>query len=190
MSLSIALNVSTGRDVLARPPVLEIDETFATALPYAALKRGSTVSVTGLQTTSLILSLCASATRNGWAAIVGMPALIPAAAEDVDLSRLALVPHPGKDLLEVVSALIDAIDLVVCMPKLKPQDVKRLVARAKQRGNILVLPGTDDADVVFKGEHTIFDGVERGHGRILGATTQVRVMGRRVNKQTVASWTR
>jgi hypothetical protein len=58
----------------------------------------------------------------------------------VALERLALVPGPGPDWPEVVAALLDGIDVVVAAPPVgvSPMLARRLAARARQRGTVLV----------------------------------------------------
>ena len=120
-------------------PVLPV---VASVLPQGALRRGSTLAVTG--STSLVLALVAQASREGsWAAVVGLPGvgLLAAAQLGVDLSRLALVPNPGGDAATVLSALVDGVDIVVLGPGLALVDAdrRRLMARARERGTVLIL---------------------------------------------------
>ncbi len=65
---------------------------------------------------SLLLSMVASVTAAGGnAAIVGQPdiGLLAAVEMGADLSRLAVIPDPGTDPVEVAAVLIDGMDLVV-----------------------------------------------------------------------------
>lgn len=67
---------------------------------------------------SLLLSMVASVTAAGGnAAIVGQPdiGLLAAVEMGADLSRLAVIPDPGTDPVEVAAVLIDGMDLVVPM---------------------------------------------------------------------------
>ena len=86
---------------------------MAAALPRGGLARGSVISVQGQGATSLLYALIAGPV-GCWSAMVGMPGLGLAAAAElgVDLNRMALIPDPGADVLQVVSILIDGVDLV------------------------------------------------------------------------------
>src|SRR5215203_6033889 len=119
-------------------PVLPaLEPLFATG----GLRRGSAVAVRG--SASLLLALLAGPSRRGaWCAVVGMPGLgLGAAAEaGIALERLALVPDPGRDWTAVAAALLDAMEVVVVAPRGQVPDgeVRRLAARARQRGAVLV----------------------------------------------------
>lgn len=113
-------------------------------LPGGALRRGQVVAVDGgCGATTLALALLAGPTRAGsWAACVGAPQLGWSAAADVgvDLSRTVAVRPPTKGWAEVVAALVDAFDVVVCGPELSPSaaEARRLAGRARERGSVLV----------------------------------------------------
>jgi hypothetical protein len=142
---------------LAAEQVLEVDPAVATVLPDGGLRCGTTVLVGdglvgdglvgdggGLGATSLMLSLLALPTSQGrWCAVVGLPALGPAAAEelDVDLTHLALVPAPGRQWATVTAALLDGLDVVVVRPPhpVRPPEARRLTARARHRRAVLVV---------------------------------------------------
>ena len=105
------------------------------------LRRGSAVAVRG--SAGLLLALLAGPSRAGaWCAVVGLPGLglVAAAETGVALERLALVPDPGPDWAAVAGALLDAMDVVVVAPRgrVLDGDVRRLAARARQRGAVLV----------------------------------------------------
>ncbi|MEU4363438.1 hypothetical protein [Promicromonospora sp. NPDC023987] len=117
---------------------------LATLLPEGGLRTGATVVVRG--STSLLLTLLAEASRDGaWTVLVGYPAAGMAAAADAgcDLTRTLVVPLPagsGVDAPAVLAALIDGMDVVVIGPEvaLLEQDHRRLTARARERGTVLV----------------------------------------------------
>src|SRR5206468_2354903 len=127
--------------------VLPVPDELAGLFPWGGLRRGSTVAMRG--STSLLLSLLATATGDcSWAAIVGMPNLgVLAAAElGVPVDRLALVPNPGAEFAAVVAALLDGIDLVavdlrVLRGRLNEPLARRLSARARNRGAVLLPVG-------------------------------------------------
>jgi hypothetical protein len=126
--------ITAERPAMAVPPVL------APLLPDG-LRRGGTTVVEG--STSLVLELLAHACAHGaWAAVVGRPDLgvLAASQAGVDLGRLAMVPSPGVDAPAVVAALLDGLDVVVVGPgaRLTDADRRRLTARARDRGSVLL----------------------------------------------------
>lgn len=132
---------------LAAEQVLEVDPALARVLPGQGLRCGTTVVVGGcggLGATSLVLALLALPSAQGrWCAVVGLPALGPVAAEelDVDLTHLALVPAPGRQWATVTAALLDGLDVVVVQPPqpVRPSDARRLMARARHRRAVLLV---------------------------------------------------
>jgi hypothetical protein len=174
---------------LARDRHLPVLPALAPLLPEAGLRRGTTVAVTGSVT--LALALLAAPSRVGsWTAAVGLPALgVEAAAElGVALERLALVPEPGAERWPVVAAaLLEELDVVLAVPPthLRAAHVRRLTARARERGGALVvldarpertgLP-VDLRLTVAGGRWT---GLGEGHGRLLARRVEVVAHGRR-----------
>ncbi|WP_103353394.1 hypothetical protein [Amycolatopsis sp. CA-128772] len=161
--------------------VLPVVPALAGLLPDAGLRRGSTVAVHG--GTSLLLALLASATAAGsWAAVVGMPSLGLAAAAEygVDLARVALVPRPGAELPAVVAALLDGVDLVAVQPEtVQPSVARRLSARARHRGAVLVASGAwPGADVELSCRRSSWSGPSEGYGHLRTRLVTVRVHGR------------
>lgn len=153
--------------------------------PIAELRRGTTVAVHG--STSLLLSLLAASTRDGsWAALVGMPSvgLVSAGELGVELSRLAMLPQPGGDLVTVLGALLDGLDLVVLGPKLcrsvPPSVAQRLSRRARNRGAILLTAGPwPGAELELTCEPGCWQGgAPDGHGYLQRRNTIVRRNGR------------
>ncbi len=133
-------------------PVAGADEQLLAVLapleplfPEGGLRRGSTVMVAGEPgATSLALALGAAASAAGsWVAAVSLPSLgLLAAAElGVALERVVVVPDPPPGAwATVVAALLDAVDLVWAglPPRVALGDARRLVARARERGSVLV----------------------------------------------------
>ncbi len=175
-----------------RLPVLAALEPL---LPARGLRRGSVVAVEG--SSSLALALAAAASTEGsWCAAVGRPALgLVAAAElGIVLDRFPLVPAPGNGpgpggWAWVVAALLDALDLVVAWPPapalVRPADARRLAARARERGSVLVVAGRgwpDAADVrlaVTRSEwHGLVGAAGVGAGRLRGRRVEVVGGGR------------
>jgi hypothetical protein len=163
-------------------------------LPGRGLRRGSTVAVTVGRTTegrpavggstSLLLALLSAASRSGsWCAVVGVPALgaLAAAESGIALDRLALVPHPGPEWPTVVATLIDGVDVVVAaVPGPVAASIAgRLVARARQRGSVLVPYGRwDGADVTLQVIHGGWEGLGAGRGRLRRREVTVVARGR------------
>jgi hypothetical protein len=80
----------------------------------ALLPRGTVAVLSGAR--SLVLRMVATVTADGGnAVIVGQPdiGLLAAVEMGADLSRIAVVPDPGNDPVEVAAVLIDGMDLVV-----------------------------------------------------------------------------
>jgi hypothetical protein len=169
-----------------RLPVLPALEDL---LPGGGLRRGATVSVTGEPdgggATSLALALVAEASRVGsWVAAVGLPSLGLVAADElgVAIERLVLVAAPERDAWGgVVAALVDGFDLVVLQGGrrgIRPTDARRLVARARERGAVLLQLGggwPERADVELRITRARWEGIEPGHGHL--QARKVRVVG-------------
>ena len=168
-------------------------EALEPLLGEAGLQRGSVVSVVGPAgsgATSLALALVAGPSASGsWVAAVGLPWLgLPAASEaGVNLGRLALVPAPEPAAWSgVVAALVDAFDVVLLRPdrRARPSDARRLAARARARGAVLVLlPPTAGShagpDVALRLDRTSCEGMGDGHGRLRSRRMRVEATGRR-----------
>lgn len=169
--------LTTERPPMAVPPAL------APLLPEG-LRRGGTTVVAG--STSLVLTLLAHACAHGaWGAVVGRPDLgvLAAAQAGVDLERLAMVPSPGADAPAVVAALLDGLDVVVVGPgaRLTDADRRRLAARARDRGSVLVptyaWPGAGTTLVVEAGR---WSGAGTGDGWLQAHRLRVVRTGRGV----------
>ncbi|WP_179956680.1 hypothetical protein [Amycolatopsis anabasis] len=162
--------------------VLPVAAALRDLLPSAGLRRGSTVAVHGAS--SLLLALLAEATANGsWAAAVGMPDLGLVAAQElgVEVGRFALVPHPGVEFAPVVAALLDGLDLVAVDPagRLAPQVARRLSARARHRGAVLLSCGAwPGAEVELHCAAGRWTGLESGYGYLGTRRVTVHAGGR------------
>ena len=167
---------------LAGQRVLPVPASLAGLLPGGGLRRGSTVAVAG--STSLALALVAGPSAAGsWCAAVGLPSLglVAAAEVGVDLGRLALVAAPGADWAAVVAALLDALDVVVVRPPrtVRAADARRLGARARERGSVLVPLGRwDGADVRLSVASSAWEGVGQGAGPLRARRMEVLAEGR------------
>ena len=168
---------------LAGGRVLPVLPALAGLLPGGGLRRGSTVAVAG--STSLALALLAGPSAAGsWCAAVGLPSLGLAAAAEVGVAvgRLALVASPGTDWAAVVAALLDALDVVlVRLPErgVRAVDARRLGARARERGAVLVPLGLwDGSDVRLSVTASAWEGLEEGSGHLQARLVEVVAEGR------------
>jgi len=172
----------TGLPGMVDDRLLPVLPPLTSLLPSGGLRRGTTVAVQG--STSLVLALMAGPSQAGsWCAIVGLGSLgVVAAAEmGVALDRLALVPAPGPEWPVVVAALLDALDLVVVVSpeRARGSDARRLSARARQRGAVLVPFGQwEGADLRLSADKGVWDGLGPGHGQLRTRRTAVSAEGR------------
>jgi hypothetical protein len=186
---SAADPLPTGESLLAVPDAL------AEALP-AGLPKGTVAVLSGARSLPVGLAAAVSA-AGGHVAVVGMPGfgLLAAAEMGADLSRLAVIPQPGSDPVEVAAVLMDGMDLVVlglagrCVPATRSRAV---VARARQRGCTLLVTGGQwqgasmrmDARVcgyeITGGPGASYEGAAPvpGCGRISRVRVSVRARGR------------
>lgn len=124
---------------------LSVIPQLAEILHSSTLRPGSVIGIApGSGSTSLLMHLLAGPTQHGaWATVIGAPHLNPYAAVSagVAIDRVAFIPEPGERWLEVVATAIDAIDIVVLYlhHPCRPHDARRLLARARQRHNLLVV---------------------------------------------------
>lgn len=182
---------------LAGERLLPVAPALERLFPDGGLRRGSTVAVAG--STLLALALLAGPSAVGsWCAVVGMPALglVAAAEVGVAMERLALVPATGPEWPTVVAALLDALDVVVVATgagagdadgrrgmgrRVWPADARRLTARARERGAVLVVLGAwEGANVRLSvvGSHCQWQGLGSGHGYLRARLVEVGAEGR------------
>ena len=126
--------------------MLPVPQLLADVLPDA-LPQGTVAVLSGAR--SLPLSMVAAVTAAGGnAAIVGQPdiGLLAAVEMGADLSRLAVIPNPGTDPVEVAAVLMDGMDLVVLALGGRSVPLTRaraVVARAHQKGCTLLVTDGD-----------------------------------------------
>ena len=176
--------------------VLPVASALSDLLPAGGLRRGSTVAVADSPgSTSLLLALLATASAAGaWVGVVGRPqlGLVAAAEAGVRLDRLALVPHPGADLLAVTSALLDGLDVVAVagapQAGIRAADRQRLAARARQRGAVLLPLGQwPGADTELNCTDTQWLGLapdRHGGGRLRARRVEIQARGRGIGPQS------
>ncbi len=183
-------------------PVLPALSCLVSGQPVGGgLVRGSVVQVAGVAAVSVALALVAGPSAAGsWTAVVGCPDLGLAAAAEagVSMERLALVAEPAPESWAgVVAAFVGAVDVVVVGPphRVRTGDARRLVARARERGTILVQvasgrpagsgssgsswAGVIEADLRLTGVESRWQGLGRGHGHLQARRVVVEAGGRR-----------
>ncbi|MEO7260131.1 MAG: hypothetical protein ABI047_02525 [Jatrophihabitantaceae bacterium] len=186
-------------------PPLPVPDGLRQLLPDG-LRRGSTVAVTS--SVSLLLALLGPPSAAGaWTAMVGMPTISAEAALEagIELERLAIISPPapgwsGASWTTAVGALLDAVDVVVARPGgaggdcgdsrafgrtggVTDGDARRLTARARSTGGILVLFGQQAAswpavEIELSATHGRWTGIDRGYGRLRQRQLRVAATGR------------
>jgi hypothetical protein len=113
----------------------------------ALLPRGTVAVLSGAR--SLLLRMVAAVTAGGGnAALVGQPniGLLAAVEMGADLSRIAVIPDPGIDPVEVAAVLVDGMDLVVVGlggRRVTRTRARAVVARARHKGCTLLVTDGD-----------------------------------------------
>jgi hypothetical protein len=166
-------------------PVFPLSPGLDSLFPHGGLRRGATYQVDN--SSSLLWALLARATTVGvWCAVVGMPDLGLAAAEDmgVNLDRLILVPYPAEHWLSVVTALIDVVGIVAVGPLSAPSDrmMGTLLGRLRDREATLVVqshwPRTEAT--ISVSEHR-WQGLGQGRGILHEHRVDITVRSRTSN---------
>ena len=168
---------------------LPVPRLLADVLPDA-LPRGTVAVLSGAR--SLPLSIVAAVTAAGGnAAIVGQPdiGLLAAVEMGADLSRLAVIPDPGTDPVEVAAVLMDGMDLIVLALGGRSVSLTRaraVVARARQKGCTLLVTDGDWQGASIRlearvcGYETTSD--KSGFGRISKVRLEVCGAGRAIRR--------
>ena len=164
--------------------VIPVAAPLAAALPRGGLSPGSVVSVQGHGATSLLFTLL-SGRPDAWSALVGMPGIGLAAAAEfgIDLNRVVVIPEPGPDVLQVLSILVDGVDMIAvalaATARPNPSRQRVLTGRLRQRGAVLLVMGQwPGADLVLTTRWVSWAGLEHGHGRLRDRELVVDVGGR------------
>jgi hypothetical protein len=180
---------------LAGERTIPVLPSLGTLLP-AGLRRGTVVAVrarpgvTG--STSLALTLVAGPSQDGaWVAAVGARSLGLAAAAElgVALERLVVVDVDRQrrvQLASVVAALVDGFDVVLvgagARARLRRGDTRRLIARVRERGAVLVSVGDDlpggSAQVRLEVTACAWEGLDQGAGFLQRCRATVEATGR------------
>jgi hypothetical protein len=184
---------------LAAEHVLPVLPALVPLFPDGGLRRGTTLAVGGAAATSLALAVAAGPSGDGsWVGVVGMPSLgLLAAAElGVALDRLVLVAPPedsGPDAwVSVLATLVDGMDVVLAaVPRgARLGDARRLSARVRERGAVLVLVdearqgaaggiGPFEPELRLRGADVAWEGLEPGAGHLRARRLVVEAGGRR-----------
>jgi len=184
-----------GRPVtLARDRSLLVEGPLGDLLPGGVLQRGTVLAVEGTRgagATSLALALAAAVTATGeWAAAVDLEGTLgveAAAAAGVVLERFPVVRGVSPDRwATVVAALLDGVTLVLAeAPRhTRAGDARRLAARARERGAVLIalpVPGAHwvgDVALRLVAEGGPWSGLAPGAGLLADRALKVRVEGR------------
>ena len=198
--------------VLARDRRLLVPGEVRALLPGGALQRGSTVTVEGgygAGATSLALELAAAATAAGeWAGAIDLDGTLggeAAAQAGVVLERFAVIRAsaipPGEPgglpparWAAVVAALLDGVSVVLAeVPRYATAgDARRLVARARERGAVLVpllvasgARWPADASVRLRAAGGCWHGLAPGAGLLTDRTRSVTIDGGAASAGTV-----
>ncbi len=188
--------------------VLPVPDALADLLPHRGIAKGSVLSVG--RACSVLVSMIASVSASGGqVGIVGMANLNLGAVVEWggDLSRIATVPQPGVDPIEVASVLLDGMDLVVLglksagMRGLKsagmksatvpPSRARVVMGRVRKQSSALIVVGDGwpgahlriDTEVMAYRHAPGVDAIDlsaarSGYGRIGGLRLKVRATDR------------
>lgn len=168
---------------------------LVSAGPALLLPPGTVAVLSGAR--SLVLRMVATVTAGGGnAVIIGQPdiGLLAAVEMGADLSRIAVVPDPGNDPVEVAAVLIDGMDLVVLGlggRRVTRTRARAVVARARQKGcTVLVTDGDwEGASTRLQARVCGYEltpstggGTPPGIGRISGVRLQISRCGRSIDR--------
>lgn len=157
-------------------------QPLATHPAFSGLLALQTGATYGVDSASLAMALMAGPSADGaWCGVVGSAefGIEAAAAAGVELSRTILVPDPADQWLDVTSALIDVLTVVVVKPPgtVSEGTVSRISARLRQRGAMLIAWGDwprCEARLTMNDVEWIGLGKGHGHLRARQVTVSVR----------------
>jgi len=167
---------------------LVVANALAPLFVSGGLERGHIYGVTGDASMSLLFALVAPATQQGsWCAMVNMPTagLMAAHENGVALHRTVCVDVAATSghISNVLGSLVDGIDLVaVRSAQCSSAEVRRITARVKAQGSVLLLVGntaafSPDAVLVARTQHWQFQ------THAVSRTVHVTAQGRRLHVQ-------
>ncbi|WP_156893184.1 hypothetical protein [Actinokineospora enzanensis] len=162
------------------PETLPLHPHLTPLSPWQALRRGATITLAN--STSLLLSLLAEpSTQGAWIAAIALPSLGIAAAQEagINLDHLALIPNPGPDIATATAALLDGFDIVAINADLPDSIARKLSARARNRGAILIsLTPWPGAELELTRTRARWTGLGQGHGHLETQRAEVHARGR------------
>lgn len=187
------------------PDLLPVADGLAGLFPYGGPVRGSVVS---LDSPAVALALLAPVSAAGsWCAVSGFPALglAAAAAAGIDLHRFVVVPDPGEQWAATVATLLDGFEAVLVRPpdagsqagggnrtNAAAAQARRLATRARERRSTLVVLGDwpHQVDLHLRLEHSAWQGLEHGYGRLTGRQCALSSSGRGAGarERRVSAW--
>jgi hypothetical protein len=185
-----ASSTPSGMPLPGSENLLPLPDLLAESL-HGGLPRGAVAVLSGARSLSLRLVAAVTA-AGGHAAIVGQPdmGLLAAVEMGAELSRLAVIPDPGPDPVEVAAVLMDGLELVVLGlggRSVPPTRARAVTARARQKGCTLLVadgdwPGASAwLDARVRGYEMIGAGADPptpGCGRISRVRLDMRARGR------------
>jgi hypothetical protein len=150
--------------------IFPVVEPLRELFPDGGLRRGVIYQCDS--SASLMWSLLAEASSQGiWCALVGLPDMAIAAAQDmgVNVDRLVLIPSPGEQWLSVVGALSDVVGIIALGSVARPSDrmTATLMGRLRERDTTLLVSSTwprVEASIRVSSHH--WEGLGRGHGML------------------------
>lgn len=170
--------------------VLSVPDALTPLFPWGGIQKGTSLAVGGSAGWSLAMAVMAEALGSeGWLALVGAPdvGLVAAAEFGVRLDRVLVVETPPlHQWPTVVASLLEAVDVVAVVPdgRVGPRDARRLQARAREQGSVLLhLDGAKTwptaVDLTLGVESVQWDGLGWGHGCLRSRRATVVSTGRR-----------
>lgn len=176
--------------------LLPLHGALSALVPQGGLRGGTVVACGGVAAVSLALAVASAPSIAGsWVAVVGLPTLGLAAAAEagVVLDRLVRVAAPPDVSTrradgvwaDLLAASVDGFDLVIIGEEaggVSPSTVRRLVARAAQRGTVFIAIDAPvfGADVRLEITGSAWRGLGEGYGIALGRQADVQASGRRL----------
>ena len=149
--------------------VFPVSPAVSSLFPEGGLSRGAIYQVDS--SSSLLWALLAQpSTRGTWCALVGMPDMGLAAAEEmgVNVDRLVLVPYPGQQWFSVLAALIDVVGIVALGSLPAPSDriLSTLTGRLREReATLLVRNDWPRTEASIQVRHQ-WSGITQGRGML------------------------
>ena len=159
---------------------LPVRAELADLVPGRQITPGAVLAVTGSR--MLIYQLLSAASQAGnWVAIVGEPNLgvVALVESGLVLERVAVVPDPGINAANVCAALLDAMSVVIGDIGLTDAERRRLAARARERGTVIVSDAPwAGANLAYRVVSRSWVGANQGEGWLQHCRLAVERTGR------------